>query len=110
MGDLAGQPYCDPSTITFLIGRLERSGLVERRPGLWDRRSRTVHLTADGSRARARLVEIVTHKTPLADLSLREREQVLRLASKALPVPASAVPPACFDEEPAGTSPTPTQR
>ncbi|WP_413804849.1 MarR family winged helix-turn-helix transcriptional regulator [Streptomyces sp. OE57] len=110
MGKLAGKLYCDPSTVTFLIGKLERAGLVERKPGHRDKRSRTVHLTADGSRARARLVEIITHQTPLANLSLRERMQLLRLASKALPLPASPVPPTCFGEGPSGASPAPTPR
>jgi MarR family transcriptional regulator, organic hydroperoxide resistance regulator len=37
-----------PSTLTGVLDRLERRGLIERRPHPADRRSTAVHLTADG--------------------------------------------------------------
>jgi MarR family transcriptional regulator, organic hydroperoxide resistance regulator len=43
------------STLTGVIDRLERRGLVERRPNPRDRRSFTITLTADGREAAARV-------------------------------------------------------
>jgi MarR family transcriptional regulator, organic hydroperoxide resistance regulator len=40
-----------PSTLTGVLDRLERRGLVERRPNPADRRSIAVHLTSDGRAA-----------------------------------------------------------
>jgi DNA-binding MarR family transcriptional regulator len=40
-----------PSTLTGVLDRLERRGLVERRPNPADRRSIAVHLTAEGHAA-----------------------------------------------------------
>ena len=37
-----------PSTLTGVLDRLERRGLVERRPNPADRRSIAIHLTAEG--------------------------------------------------------------
>ncbi|MFE7977329.1 MarR family winged helix-turn-helix transcriptional regulator [Streptomyces shenzhenensis] len=96
MGELAGKLYCDPSTVTFLISKLEKAGLVARQPGARDKRSREVHLTDAGRAARGRLVELVTEHTPLINLSTAEREQFLALASKALPLENDSEPPECF--------------
>jgi DNA-binding MarR family transcriptional regulator len=40
-----------PSTLTGVLDRLERRGLVERRPNPADRRSIAVHLTGEGRAA-----------------------------------------------------------
>jgi MarR family transcriptional regulator, organic hydroperoxide resistance regulator len=40
-----------PSTLTGVLDRLERRGLVERRPNPADRRSIAIHLTSDGHAA-----------------------------------------------------------
>ena len=40
-----------PSTLTGVLDRLERRGLIERRPNPADRRSIAVHLTAEGHAA-----------------------------------------------------------
>lgn len=48
MGHLATELLCDASNVTQLVTRLEGKGLVERRPGRVDRRSREVTITAAG--------------------------------------------------------------
>jgi DNA-binding MarR family transcriptional regulator len=55
MSALAAERACDPSNITGLVDRLERLGLVERRPNPADRRSRLLALTSAGRRLRANL-------------------------------------------------------
>jgi len=44
-----------PSTFTGVLDRLERRGLIERRPNPADRRSVLVHVTATGAAAAARV-------------------------------------------------------
>ncbi|WP_320668845.1 MarR family winged helix-turn-helix transcriptional regulator [Patulibacter defluvii] len=57
MGELAGALACDNSNVTGIIDRLERRGLVERRPSPDDRRVRILALTAEGERLRAAVAE-----------------------------------------------------
>lgn len=47
------------STVTGILDRLERKGLIERPPDPGDRRSRPVRLTADGRRAAARVTQVI---------------------------------------------------
>jgi DNA-binding MarR family transcriptional regulator len=46
--ELVGLTGQRPSTLTGVLDRLERRGLIERRPHPTDRRSIAVHLTGDG--------------------------------------------------------------
>lgn len=55
MGTLAETLHCDASNVTWLVDRLEERGFVERRTHPTDRRIRTVALTRDGVRARAKI-------------------------------------------------------
>ncbi len=96
MGELAGKLYVDPSTVTFLVDKLEDRGLVERRASERDRRVKAVVLTEDGKRLRARLVEIVTTRSPLGVLTREERDQLWRILAKALPQEEYPAPPDCF--------------
>lgn len=50
MSEIATQLLCDASNVTQLVGRLEAKGLVRRRPGAVDRRSREVVITPAGAR------------------------------------------------------------
>jgi DNA-binding MarR family transcriptional regulator len=50
IGALARQWNCDPSTATWVVDRLERTGLAERRPSPDDRRVKLVLLTAKGAK------------------------------------------------------------
>lgn len=59
MSELAEALFCHASNVTGIVDRLESRGLVERRPGLDDRRVKTLALTAEGARVRARVVELM---------------------------------------------------
>lgn len=58
-----------PSTLTGVLDRVERKGLVERRLNPADRRSFTIGLTADGEAAAARIREAFD----ALDVRVRER-------------------------------------
>lgn len=59
----------DPSTTTWLVDRLERRGLVERRIDAHDRRVKRIVLTEVGVELRARLTAEL-HRPPAAFLAL----------------------------------------
>ncbi|WP_159080666.1 MarR family winged helix-turn-helix transcriptional regulator [Nocardia suismassiliense] len=84
MKELAGRLYCDPSTITFIIDKLQKRGLVERRPGARDGRVKVVALTETGIAHRRKLIQVVTNRSPMSRLTLRERRQLHRLLEKAV--------------------------
>lgn len=82
MSALAERWGCDPSNATWIINRLERLHLVERRMSPEDRRVRLVVLTARGATVREQLVEAF-HEPPPALLALDRQdldalERVLR--------------------------------
>jgi DNA-binding MarR family transcriptional regulator len=83
-GELAARLGVEPPTITKMLRRLERCGLVERRPDPRDARSFRVHLTEEG-RAReepvTRCWEKVEEKT-LAGMSPEEQRTFHRLLTK----------------------------
>ncbi|MFI5776348.1 MarR family winged helix-turn-helix transcriptional regulator [Nocardia sp. NPDC051570] len=84
MRQLAAGLFCDPSTITFIVDKLEKRGIVERRPSASDGRVKVVALTTEGARLRRELVAAVTARSPMSRLSLREKRQLHRLLSKAI--------------------------
>jgi DNA-binding MarR family transcriptional regulator len=79
MRDLAEQWECDASNATWIVDRLERLGLAERRPVPGDRRVRQVVLTARGERTRAELLEeFHTPPAELVGLGRRDLEALAR--------------------------------
>lgn len=58
-GELAGRLHCDKTNITGLVDRLERRGLVRRRPDADDRRVMRVGLTDQGVELVARFRKAV---------------------------------------------------
>ena len=54
LSDLAARQHCVRSNITQLVDRLEKDGLVRRRPDPEDRRSVLAELTAAGQQAHAK--------------------------------------------------------
>jgi DNA-binding MarR family transcriptional regulator len=82
IGTLASQWSCDPSNATFIIDRLERSGLAERRAAAVDRRVKLVVLTARGAQTRSDLVKEFHLPPPelrnLAALDLQALERIFR--------------------------------
>ncbi len=56
IGTLAEEWECDPSNATFIVDRLERAGLVDRRGSATDRRVKLVRLTVKGARIKEELM------------------------------------------------------
>jgi DNA-binding MarR family transcriptional regulator len=56
IGTLAEAWECDPSNATFIVDRLERAGLADRRESDTDRRVKLVGLTAKGARIKEELL------------------------------------------------------
>jgi len=73
MGRLALMWMCDASTVTWMIGRAERLGLVGRRTSPEDRRVRVVALTPRGEEIRATLCEALASPPPMVE-SLSEED------------------------------------
>ena len=59
MGDLAQKKLCDPSSVTTMVRRLERDGVVIRAVDPHDARARIVRLTAKGRRVRQQFLHLV---------------------------------------------------
>jgi DNA-binding MarR family transcriptional regulator len=83
MRALAEEWECDASNATWIVDRLERSGLAERRAVPHDRRVRHVVLTAKGERTRAELLEEFHTPPPeLVGLSRADLEALDRALGK----------------------------
>lgn len=74
MRSLADAWQCDPSNATWIVDRLEKLGLAERRSLPDDRRVKLVVLTAKGQKTRTELFKEF-HQPP-ADLAALEREDL----------------------------------
>ncbi len=81
MRSLADAWGCDPSNATWIVDRLERLGLAERRAVPHDRRVKLVALTPKGSRTRAALMRDFHRPPPeiaaLDEHDLRTLERIL---------------------------------
>ncbi|MFF9282624.1 MarR family winged helix-turn-helix transcriptional regulator [Streptomyces griseosporeus] len=84
MRELAERMSCEPSNATFVVDRLEKQGLVERRPHPTDRRARHLVLTAEGTALRARLLELLAEDSPLAGLTGDQQAQLQQLLQQAV--------------------------
>jgi DNA-binding MarR family transcriptional regulator len=83
MRGLAEQWECDASNATWIVDRLERFGLAERREVPTDRRVRQVVLTARGEGVRAELLEeFHTPPAELLQLSRKDLEALARALEK----------------------------
>jgi DNA-binding MarR family transcriptional regulator len=89
MRSLAARLDYDASNLSVLIDRLERRGVVERRPDPADRRVRTLVLTPDGARLRAafwqQLLEDPGPLAPLDDSGLQALGELLGVLGLAEP-------------------------
>jgi DNA-binding MarR family transcriptional regulator len=84
MRSLAKEWTCDASNATWIVDRLEKMGLAERRTVPDDRRVKLVALTRKGLKVRRELLEKF-HNPPaqlleLGDHQLKTLEQILRKA------------------------------
>ncbi len=83
IGALARLWGCDPSTATWVVDRLEKAGLAERRPSPSDRRVKLVALTAQGETTmRDLLAEFHEPPEMLNNLTAQELEIFQALLAK----------------------------
>jgi DNA-binding MarR family transcriptional regulator len=87
MRTLARAWACDASNVTWMVDRLERRGLVERRMLPTDRRVKTVALTPLGASTKAELFTRL-HEPP-ADLLALDRATLQALRDALAGLPAS---------------------
>lgn len=84
MRELAARMCCEPSNVTFVVDRLERRGLLERRPDPDDRRVKRLVLTDRGADLRARLLDLLTEDSPLGRLTDAEHRALRDLLGRAV--------------------------
>lgn len=83
MRSLAEEWRCDASNATWIVDRLERFGLAERRTVRQDRRVKLVVLTPKGSRLKAELLEEFHVPPPeLLELNRADLEALKRALEK----------------------------
>jgi DNA-binding MarR family transcriptional regulator len=85
MSELAAATYCDNSSLTGVVDRLEALGYVERVPAPNDRRARCVALTERGVAFQQRFREVMRPPPPqLARLTAEEAAQLHDLLATAI--------------------------
>ena len=78
MSDLAGQQCLDPSSVTSLVDRLERDGLVVRQPDPDDGPPRSAPPAGRGRRTRTRFfTELTAQPDPFDSLTPEQREALV---------------------------------
>ena len=83
IGALAREWGCDPSTATWLVDRLERSGLADRIPSSSDRRVKLVRATGKGAETKTELLAAYHQPPPeLASLSESDLDALVRIFGK----------------------------
>jgi len=83
--ELGERVMLDSATLTGILDRIEKSGLIERRPHPEDRRALQVCLTAEGQELSGKLLEMaqVANREFLSRLT-HEEEMILRILLKKL--------------------------
>ena len=81
VGALARDIYVGPATVTGILGRLEKRGLVSRTRGDLDRRSVVVQLTDDGLKLVAEAPSLLQDRFHRELAKLQEWEQTMILAT-----------------------------
>jgi DNA-binding MarR family transcriptional regulator len=87
MRELAERMSCEPSNATFVVDKLEKQGLIERRPHPTDRRAKQLVLTAEGNTLRERLLELLARDSPLAGLTSEQQRSLQDLLEQAITRP-----------------------
>jgi DNA-binding MarR family transcriptional regulator len=83
MRSLADEWECDASNATWIVDRLEKFGLAERRTVPHDRRVKLVVLTARGVKTKAELMEEFLIPPPeLLDMDRRDLDTLQRAMEK----------------------------
>ncbi|MBP0458238.1 MarR family winged helix-turn-helix transcriptional regulator [Streptomyces montanisoli] len=84
MRELAERMSCEPSNTTFVIDKLEKQGLVERRAHPTDRRAKQLVLTAEGGSLREQLLELLAQDSPLGGLTPQQQRVLHDLLEQAI--------------------------
>ena len=85
MGRVACDLGCDASNITGIVDRLEKRGLVERRPAPADRRVKVLVITRAGTRVRRAAIDrLAQPPESIRRLSAEDQELLARLLQRAL--------------------------
>ncbi|MEU3406894.1 MarR family transcriptional regulator [Streptomyces sp. NPDC006670] len=84
MRELAERMNCEPSNATFVVDRLEKQDLVERRPHPTDRRAKLLVLTGEGDVLRGRLLDLLHVDSPVAGLAPEEQRMLRDLLERAV--------------------------
>ncbi|MEN8649980.1 MarR family transcriptional regulator [Streptomyces sp. 21So2-11] len=84
MRDLAERMSCEPSNATFVVDKLEKLSLIERRPHPTDRRAKQLVLTPEGVALRKRLIGLLVQDSPLAGLTHQEQSTLHDLLKRAV--------------------------
>lgn len=84
--ELGGALGVDRSTIVAAVDKLEKRGLVERRPVPHDRRAHALNLTGEGQRTYKKALSLIErHEARISGrLSVQERAQLLALLDKVM--------------------------
>lgn len=85
MRALADRMKCDPSSVTYVVDRLEEADLVTRTPHPTDRRAKVLVLTDAGEQARTALLTDFRESSVLSRLDETELAQLEALLGKLLP-------------------------
>jgi MarR family transcriptional regulator for hemolysin len=82
--DLARMAHIEQPTMAVTLQRMERDGLIERRPDKSDGRQSRVHLTPAVRRRSKKILALraAAEDKALADLSPRERTQLVKLLGR----------------------------
>lgn len=82
MGQVAEVLHCDASNVTGIVDRLVGHGLVLRKESEYDRRTKTLHLTAKGKEVVEDLMKAVPEKVGCDKLSSEERRTFRTITQK----------------------------
>jgi DNA-binding MarR family transcriptional regulator len=84
MRELAERMSCEPSNATFVVDRLEKQRLIERRAHPTDRRAKQLVLTPEGTALQERLLELLSQESPLAGLTREQQDALQDLLQQAI--------------------------
>lgn len=84
MRELAERMSCEPSNATFVVDKLEKQRLIERRAHPTDRRAKQLVLTPEGTALRERLLELLSQDSPLAGLTREQQDALQDLLQQAI--------------------------
>ncbi|MFE3771927.1 MarR family winged helix-turn-helix transcriptional regulator [Streptomyces sp. NPDC059122] len=94
MRELAERMSCEASNATFVVDKLEKQHLIERRPHPTDRRAKQLVLTPQGTELRERLLALLDAQSPLARLTQAEQAALQSLLVRAMTHSPEGEPPA----------------